>query len=59
MIIKIRFDAADYSWEGDGYRGHDDRLAVEWIDLPHYTVPRYREFYDLTPDGIAEMLETI
>ena len=62
MIVKIRFDAADYSWDGpeNGWRGHDDRLRVEWYDGPNqFGLPVAREHFNLTPEGIAEMLEVI
>jgi len=34
LVLKVRFDAADYSWEGeeDGYRGHPDRLIVAFYE---------------------------
>ena len=59
FVTRIRLDPADYSWDGDCYRGHGDRLVVRIEDQEGEVLAE--ETFDIgqmsgpdTPDREAE-----
>lgn len=54
-VLKVRFDAADYSYEDGGYHGHDDRLELTIVDASGSA----RLHFDATPEGVRELLEEV